>query len=71
MNFIHSGLIEPRFAFGWRLRAGGRKGGFAAAGPDGTHRFCGCQPRPCVLCSSRPSGIGPHEAGRKEMRGRS
>jgi len=53
-------LSRP-FSWACRLRAGGRKGSFAAAGGYDLVGSYNCQPRPCSLCSSRRADTGPRK----------
>ncbi|ACM39582.1 conserved hypothetical protein (plasmid) [Allorhizobium ampelinum S4] len=66
MNMFRVGLIETLPFHRCRLRAAGGKGSFATAGLSASAQTCrsaGCQPRPCLLCSSRTVENGPANRG--------
>jgi hypothetical protein len=73
MNMFRAGLIETLPCLRCRLRAAGRKGSFATAGLLALAQSCRsacCQPRPCLLCSSRKAESGPANCGETKIKKR-
>lgn len=71
MNMFRVGLIETLPFLRCRLRAAGRKGSFATAGLLASAPSCSsacCQPRPCLLCSSRTAECRPANCGNTRIK---